>query len=124
MDPGLRPELAPFADQILRWADRYAPPPELAHPELGAYAYLGDGFELQPRREDAAPWLRHIHYFTFGSSLSMGYSGASIPGLRFGVDRVVAGVTRALWLEDVEAHYHALATFDEVELVLPDGVDH
>jgi cation diffusion facilitator CzcD-associated flavoprotein CzcO len=124
MDPGRRPELAPFADQILRWADRYTPPPEQAHPEMGKYAYLGPGFELQPRHADAAAWLRHIHYFAFGASLSMGYSGASITGLRYGADRIVAGVTRGLWLDDVEAHYHALATFDEIELVLPDGIDH
>ncbi len=124
MDPGLRPELAGFADQILRWADRYTPPPALAHPEMGRYAYLGDGFELQPRDPDAAAWLRHIHYFTFGASLSMGYSGASITGLRYGADRVIAGVTRALWLDDVEAQYQALASFDEIELQLPDDVDH
>ncbi|MBV8165844.1 MAG: NAD(P)/FAD-dependent oxidoreductase [Alphaproteobacteria bacterium] len=124
MDPGLRPELAPFADRILRWADRYTPPPELAHPEMGKYAYLGPDFALQPRDANAAPWLRHIFYFAFGATLSMGYSGASITGLRYGADRLVAGVTRGLWLDDVEAQYHALETFDEIELVLPDDIGH
>jgi FAD-dependent urate hydroxylase len=108
-----RPELAPHAPLIARWADRHAPPPDEASAALGAYPYLGAGFEFTEREPGSAPWLGRVHNFNTGAIASLGPVCNGITGLKHGVPRLVAGVTRALFLEDAEAHLAALEAYDE-----------
>ena len=107
-DLGQRPELATIAGDIALWSDRYTPPDELADERLARYPYLGPHFEFLEKRPGTARWLARIHDFTFGPTMSFGPSGCSISTLRLTVPMLVAGVTRGLFLEDVERHWRDL----------------
>jgi cation diffusion facilitator CzcD-associated flavoprotein CzcO len=114
-DLALRPELANFEAQIARWADRYTPPSEETHEDLLRHPYLGPHFEFCERRPGEAPYLAHLYNYTFGGLLSMGFGGASISGLKYSAPRLVAGVTRSLFVEDSAAHYESLCRYAEPE---------
>ena len=104
-DLSARPELGAIAAHAARWSDRYTPPPELRDDRLGRYPYIGPHFEFRERTPGAAPWLGRVFDFTFGPTMSFGPSGCSISTLRLTAPMLVAGVTRSLFLEDVEYHF-------------------
>jgi len=114
-DLAARPELARFEAQIARWVDRYTPPPEERHEDLLRHPYLGPNFEFSERQPGLAPYLSHLYNYTFGGLLSMGFGGASISGLKYSAERLVAGITRSLFLEDSTAHFDSLCRFAERE---------
>ncbi len=45
----------------------------------------------------------------------MGFGGASISGLKYSAPRLVAGITRSLFVEDSAAHFDHLYHFAEPE---------
>jgi len=114
-DLAARPELARFEAEIARWSDRYTPPVEEAHEDLQRHPYLGPGFEFCERNPGQAPYLTHLYNYTFGGLLSMGFGGASISGLKYSAPRLVAGITRSLFVEDSNAHFDSLCHFAEPE---------
>jgi len=114
-DLAARPELARFEAQIARWADRYTPPAHEAHEDLRNHPYLGPNFEFCERNPGQAPYLAHLYNYTFGGLLSMGFGGASISGLKYSAPRLVAGITRSLFVEDSAAHFDSLCQFAEPE---------
>jgi len=114
-DLALRPELARFEAQIARWADRYAPPADETHEDLLRHPYLGENFEFCERYPGQAPYLAHLYNYTFGGLLSMGFGGASISGLKYSAPRLIAGITRSLFIEDSAAHFESLCHFSERE---------
>jgi cation diffusion facilitator CzcD-associated flavoprotein CzcO len=116
LDPARRPELAAFAPHIALWRDRFSPPEGEEDVTLGSYPYLARSFAFTERVPGAAPALANLHNFTFGATPSMGLSGASISGLKFGVRRLVDALSRDVFLEDAEAHYLSLLRYDEHEL--------
>ena len=116
-----RPELARFADAIALWGDRYAPPPGNEHAALARYPYLSDAFAFTEKVPHAAPFLRHVFCYTFAAMPSFANS-AGISQLKFGVERLAAGVTRALFLADADVHLDSLYAYAETELSVPDGV--
>ncbi|HEX7451196.1 MAG TPA: NAD(P)/FAD-dependent oxidoreductase, partial [Polyangiaceae bacterium] len=107
-DLAARPELANFESRIARWADRYTPPAEDQHEDLLRHPYLGPGFEFTERHLGEAPFLAYLYNYSFGGLVSMGFGGASISGLKYSAPRLVAGITRSLFLEDSAAHYESL----------------
>jgi cation diffusion facilitator CzcD-associated flavoprotein CzcO len=107
-----RPELAPYADQIALWSDRYQPPAAERDDRLAEFPYLGADYALQPKTPDGPDFLRHIHVFNIGSSVSFGASGSSINAMNIAVPKLVAGVTRALFSEDAATHWAALQAYD------------
>jgi hypothetical protein len=111
-----RPELTGIARDIALWSDRYTPAPEEAHPELGKLPYLGPHFEFLEKRPGAAPWLANIFAFNFAAFASMGPVSTSITGHRFGVPRVVRGITHSLFLEQAAEVLPSLQTFAEPEI--------
>jgi cation diffusion facilitator CzcD-associated flavoprotein CzcO len=111
-DLATRPELRAIEAHVARWEDRFEPPEGERVDELLRHPYLGPSFELTERREGEAPWLRGLFCFSFGGLLSCGLGGASISGMKYGVDRLVAGITRQLYLEDAETHFRALDAYD------------
>jgi len=111
----LRPELAEIEPYLARWSDRYRPDPEDANAELSRHPYLGPGFEFTERRVGEAPYVRHLFNYTFGGLLSLGFGGASISGMKYSQQRLVAGVTGSLFLEDREAHLRSLRQFVEAD---------
>jgi cation diffusion facilitator CzcD-associated flavoprotein CzcO len=122
IDFAQRPELAPFADLIATWADRYTPPPEEADERLGRYAYLGPEGEFTEKVPGTAPWLADIHDFTIGATMSLGPSGCSINAMNSAVPKLVEGLTRALFAADVQHHWRTLQNYD-VPVFVPRGED-
>lgn len=104
VDPDLVPELAPFRGRIACWEDRYAPPEALRHGAMARYPYLDAGAALLEREPGTCPHVGLIHVFNWGATLSLGICASSITGMKFGLARVVPGVTRSLWLEQAAAH--------------------
>lgn len=113
IDLSLRPELAPFADEIALWADRFTPPAGEEDAALSRYPYLGSDFEFTEKEAGMAPWLAHIHVFNNGAVPSLGPICNGITGLKYGVPRMVAALTRGLFLADADAHYADLMAYDE-----------
>ncbi|GBQ98206.1 oxidoreductase [Acetobacter nitrogenifigens DSM 23921 = NBRC 105050] len=119
VDLKLRPETASFADAVALWRDRFTPPDGDEHTLIGAHPYLGDAYQFLPKdaADPRAPLLAAIHNFTFSATPSMGLSGASISGMRFGVDRLARGLTRDLFVTDGQWHLDSLLNYDTPELI-------
>ncbi len=113
-----RPELAAFQEMIARWSDRYTPEAGQENEGLGAYPYLGPGFELTEKTEGQAPWLSDIHHFTFGSTLSLGFSGGGMNGLKYALPRAINGIVNGLFRSDIQEHYESLVAYDVEEFDL------
>lgn len=107
IDVAQRPELRDLHPSIARWQDVYAPPAD-DRPDvvaaLAASPYLGTAFEYQAKPGHDAPWLSHVHDFGLAGLLSMGRISQGIPGMRFGPERLVHGITQALFLADADWH--------------------
>lgn len=117
MDLDRRPELSGIGAHVARWSDRYAPPTGEENPRLGRYPYLGPAYEFLEREPGTAPWLQHIRLFTFGATMSFGPSGASINAMKFAVPRLVDGIVRDLFQEDVQDHWENLIGFQLPEFL-------
>jgi cation diffusion facilitator CzcD-associated flavoprotein CzcO len=115
-DLSARSELAPILDQIALWRDRFTPPPGEESDLLAGHPYLGAAFEFMERRPGTAPFLGRLHNFTFGAMLSLGLTGAAIPGIKYGVRRLVNGLARDLFREDSATYYQDLLTYRVPEL--------
>jgi FAD-dependent urate hydroxylase len=111
-----RPELAPIAHQIALWRDRFTPPPGEESDLLARHPYLGSAFEFTEREPGTAPFLGRLHNFTLGAMLSLGVTGAAITGMRYGVRRLVHGLSRDLFREDAAAYYRDLLAYAVPEL--------
>ncbi len=110
-DLTMRPELSRVSEYIARWSDRFNPPPELAHDDLSRHPYLGPHYELQERQSGTAPYLSSIFCYNFGTLLSLGLSGGSISGLKYSLPKLVAGITRKLFIDDSEHHFNDLMNY-------------
>ncbi len=111
-----RPEIAAFADRIATWADRYAPPPELADAGLGGFPYLGPHFQFTEKQPGDAPFLADIHCFNHAASLSIGKVAGDIPGISIGAAWLADGIAAEFYNRDVEKHWQILLDFDKPEL--------
>jgi cation diffusion facilitator CzcD-associated flavoprotein CzcO len=119
VDLAARPELAAHAPDIARWADRHAPLPGEEWEQLAAHPYLGPGFEFTERHPGTAPHLARVHNFNTGAIASLGPVCNGITGLKHGVPRLVAGVTRGLFVEDADRHLADLMRYDEAAEPMP-----
>jgi FAD-dependent urate hydroxylase len=115
-DLSARPELAPIVHQIALWRDRFTPPPGEESDLLARHPYLGTAFEFTEREPGTAPYLGRLHNFTFGAMPSLGLTGAAIPGMKYGVRRLVNGLARDLFREDSAEYYRELLAYAEPEL--------
>ncbi|WP_040508820.1 SidA/IucD/PvdA family monooxygenase [Gluconobacter morbifer] len=114
-----RPETKDFAGSVLLWRDCFTPPEGEESELLSSHPYLGSRFEFLPKdpSDPKAPMLAAIYNFTFGAMPSMGLSGASISGMRFGVEKLTRGIARDLFVEDGEKHLNSLLSYDTEELI-------
>jgi cation diffusion facilitator CzcD-associated flavoprotein CzcO len=113
VDLARRTEFAGFHAAVARWRDRFVPDPGEEDDVLLDYPYLGPAFELTERAPGDAPFLRHIHLFNNGAVPSLGPVCNGITGLKAGVPKLVAGITRGLFTEDADWHFEALTRFDK-----------
>lgn len=112
-----RPELAGLADQVATWGDRL--PEGVAHGgRLGRYPYLDEGMAFVEKVAGSAPWVRQVHCFNFGATMSFGPSGSSISAMKFSVPRLVHALTRSLFVADAPAHARQLMAYDTPEFEL------
>ncbi|MGK7864296.1 NAD(P)-binding domain-containing protein [Falsiroseomonas sp. E2-1-a4] len=116
MDPALVPELSGCAHNIARWSDRYTPPAEEANPRLGEFPYLADDYSFQERMTGETPWMRDIHLFGIGTTMSFGPAGASINAMGIAVPRLAAGITRGLFASDLPRFYESLRAYDVAQV--------
>ena len=118
-----RPELAPFADKVATWADRYTPPLDEQDERLGRYPYIGSNGELTEKMPDTAPFLADIYDFTIGATMSLGPSGCSINAMKAAVPKLVEGITRSLFSDDLDHHWQTLQEYDTPVFVPDPGDD-
>ena len=117
IDPMARSELAGYADKILLWRDRYAPPSELAHEELGKFPYLTQNFAFQERIPGAAPWLANIHCFNYGATVSLGKISGDIPAVSEGARWLAHALAADFYNEDIERQWQILVEYAKPELL-------
>jgi len=122
VDLALRPELACFHSKIAVWADRYTAPEDDTNAALEKYPYLGSGFEFTEKEPGTAPYLKNLHLFTFGSTLSQGFSGGGMNGLKYALPRLLDGIVGGLYAQDASRHFAALKEYDTPEFDL-DGIN-
>jgi FAD-dependent urate hydroxylase len=114
-DLSLRTELSALYPHLALWRDRYSPEPGEENADMARHPYLGSHFELQEKEPGKAPWISGVFNFTFGGLLSLGFGGASISGMKYAMPRLVFGVTKQLYLEDIGRHYDRLCAYDQTE---------
>jgi FAD-dependent urate hydroxylase len=117
-DFSLRPELAGFADNIATWADRYKPPAAERDDRLATFPYLADDFSFLPKDAARTAWMRNVHLFAIGSTMSQGPSGSSINAMTTMVPKLVHGITRALFAQSIEAYWADLDRYDVPQAVV------
>lgn len=122
VDFAARPELCSFADDIQTWADAYTPPTDEINDRLGRYPYLDENGAYREKSAGAAPFLRHIYDYTFAATMSFGASGCSINAMKIATPRLAAGLTRALFREDIARHWEGLKAY-ETPVFEPASVD-
>jgi hypothetical protein len=103
------------------WRDRFDPVPEEASAELGAFPYLGEGYELLPR-DPRDHWMSRVHAFNFAAFVSMGPHSTSISGHKHSLQWLLRGLQRRRRLEQEDGVLAALRAYDEAELTIPPGV--
>ena len=118
LDLKSRPELSRLVDRITLWRDRYTPPAEEAYPDLGAFPYLGPGYELIPR-DPADDWIGHVHAFNFAAFVSAGPHSTAISGHRHALPRMLRSLTRRLFVEQEVEVLAALRAYDVPDIVWP-----
>jgi hypothetical protein len=121
MDPAAVPMLAGCAGNLARWSDRYTPPATEANERLGAFPYLAPDFSFVEKSPGATPWIRDIHLFGIGTSMSFGPSGSSINAMSIAAPRIAAGVTRGLFEADMPRLFADLEAYDVPQVVLDEA---
>ena len=115
MDPRRRTELAPLADNMATWADRFTVPADQTDPWLATYPYLNRDLSFVEKVEGKTPVLSKIHCFNYGATVTNAHSGASLSGLRYGIEPLIHGITRALWMADEPEHYRRIRHWSDVD---------
>jgi cation diffusion facilitator CzcD-associated flavoprotein CzcO len=116
VDFGQAPALASIAPDIALWSDRFTPPGgDWGSPRFPVSPYLGRHYEFQEKRPGTAPHLAHIFAFNQSATLSMGPTGR-VSGLKYGVRRLMSGVTTSLVRQDFSRHLASVRAFDESDI--------
>jgi cation diffusion facilitator CzcD-associated flavoprotein CzcO len=121
LDLSARPELRRLAHGITLWRDRFDPDPEAANSELGAFPYLGEGYEFLPLVPEDS-WMSRVHAFNFAAFVSMGPHSTSISGHKHALPRLLRALVRRLLLEQEDGVLTELRAYDERDLTIPPGL--
>ena len=63
------------------------------------------------------PWLRNIHCFNYGASISLGKVSGDIPGISEGASWLAGAIAAGFYREDIERHWQLLEHYDSPELL-------
>ncbi|MFT8370280.1 MAG: NAD(P)/FAD-dependent oxidoreductase [Acetobacter sp.] len=113
-----RAELGRIASRVALWKDRFEAPADEQSALLGSHPYLSNAFQFQPleANDPLAPMMQCIYNFTFSAMPSMGLAGATISGMRFGVEKLTNCIGRSLFVEDGALHLQSLLDYNVDEL--------
>lgn len=112
-DMTVREEFAEHLPVIALWGDVFAPPPGEEDAALAASPYLGSHFEMQEKTPGTAPWLNAVFNFSRGAQMSMGAMPIGLSGIKFGVPRLVHGVTKRLFVADADAYFAGMLAWQD-----------
>jgi len=98
-----RPELGDFADSILLWRDRYAPPSEEEDDMLAVHPYLGAGHEFLEKTTGDAPFLKDIHVQNPAGFVSFGLPIGDVPSMKRDIPVIVGRISADLFHADLGA---------------------
>ena len=115
LDPRNRRELAGFSDNIACWGDRFTPPADQPDDWLLTFPYLNRDLSFVERVPGRTPILRHIFCFNYGATVTNAHSGASLSGMKYGIEPLIHGVTHALWLEDEPEHFRITRSWSQID---------
>lgn len=101
-DIASRPEFGDMGRQILRWCDKYAPPPEEEDEFLGLHPYLGAGHELLEKTPGAAPLLGDIHVQNPSGFMSFGLPIGDVPSMKRDIPVIVGRISSDLMRADLD----------------------
>ena len=121
MDFAAKPELARFAGNIATWGDCYEPPSHERDDRLARYPYLAPDFGFTEKVAGRTPWMANVHLFSIASTMSFGPSGSSINAMTTVVPKVVSGLTRGLFRDDIEKHWADLVAYDVPQAIVREG---
>jgi cation diffusion facilitator CzcD-associated flavoprotein CzcO len=110
------PELSEHLGRIMLWEHCFMPPPGEEDAVLGRAPWLGQNFQFIEREPGTAPWLSQVYNFARGAQLSMGTMPIGLSGIKFGVQRLVDGVRRQLFVDDSQAYLNGLALWQQSDL--------
>jgi FAD-dependent urate hydroxylase len=120
LDLAARPELRSIAPRVALWRDHFQPAPEEANAELGAFPYLGPGFEFLPR-EAGDGWVSRVRIFNYASSLSLGPHATSISGHKHALPYMLRCLTRDLFVAQEAALLPGLRGYFVPDITVPEG---
>jgi FAD-dependent urate hydroxylase len=112
-DMTVREELAEHLPHVALWSDVFAPPPGEEDAALAASPYLGANFEMQEKTPGSAPWLSAVFNFSRGAQMSMGAMPIGLSGIKFGVPRLVHGVTKRLFVSDASNYFAGMMAWQD-----------
>jgi cation diffusion facilitator CzcD-associated flavoprotein CzcO len=113
VDLTVKPELADHLPLIATWRDKFTPPPGDEDASLSAAAYLGPNFEMTEKEPGTAPWLSAVFNFSRGAQMSMGPMPIGLSGIKYGVPRLVQGITRQLFVSDAARYFDGMKAWQE-----------
>ncbi|MFW7354696.1 MAG: FAD-dependent oxidoreductase [Brucella sp.] len=113
----LRPELAEIAKHVALWRDRFTPPSGENDEQASSHPYLGNNFEFVEKIPGSAPYISRLFNFTYSALVSMGLSASAISGFKYSVPRIVRGVTKSLFLEDISTIYADFTEYSQPEML-------
>ncbi|HEY0275735.1 MAG TPA: FAD-dependent oxidoreductase [Paenirhodobacter sp.] len=116
IDLAKRPELAAFARHIQLWRDAFQPPEAERNDPVSTYPYLSPDLSFREKVPGTAPFLRNIHNFTYMATASVGYSGASLTGMKYGIRRLLDGITSYLWLGEADYYLEQITAYSDRDL--------
>jgi cation diffusion facilitator CzcD-associated flavoprotein CzcO len=121
VDMASRPELARLAGKALLWRHRFTPP-EADPPQAKLnFPYLDREYRFQEREPGTAPGIERVYAFNALATLSMGgMSAVSISCHKYGVPRLVNGITGRLFLEQEDRIIDHFRNYRTPGIVVPE----
>jgi cation diffusion facilitator CzcD-associated flavoprotein CzcO len=114
-DPQGRPELAALAGKIMTWRDAFRPPDDQVDEWLLGFPYLNRNLSFVEKEPGVAPFLKNVHCFNYGATVTNAHSGASLSGIRYGIEPLIHGITLDLWRADEPHHFAITKTWSAID---------
>jgi cation diffusion facilitator CzcD-associated flavoprotein CzcO len=108
-------QLGHIGPKIALWSDRYTPNDEDARERFRTSPYLGRNYQFTEKVAGTAPYLQYLFNFNQSATLSMGPTGR-VTGLKYGVRRLVTGITGSFFGEDAKLHLASAKAYNESEI--------